>query len=347
MSKTPVIPHSRPTLSQREARAVTRVIRSGTVSQGQVVERLERSLAKRIGVKYAFAVSSGSAAIHLALLALNIEKGDAVVIPDYACAALLNCVKSVGATPILADIGDDHPNLSLSAVKNKLNARVKAVIIPHLFGQAQDLTPFKRLGVPIIEDCAQTFGLRVNGHTVGAMGHLSVSSFYATKLLCAGEGGMVATSSKRLAGKIDDLRSYDEKPSYSLRYNYKLPELSAALALSQLSQLSEFIQRRKAIAKFYNSRIRNAKFRFYCTSRDNIYYRYIVTTDKPVHKLIVPLQKKGIMAKRPLFRLLSSYMGGSALKNSQRLFKSSISLPIYPTLTGKALARIVRAVNLL
>ncbi|MDP3286082.1 MAG: DegT/DnrJ/EryC1/StrS aminotransferase family protein, partial [Desulfobacterales bacterium] len=223
-----IIPHSRPTIDQEETAAVVSVLQSGQLAQGEQVLYFEKALALLIGVVGAVAVSSGTAALHLALLALEIGEDDEVVIPSFVCPALLNAIRYVRAVPVLADINPETFNMDVRDLRKRLTGKTKAIIVPHIFGLPADIREIVSLGVPVIEDCAQSLGSRYEGSPAGSFGALSVFSFYATKVICTGEGGMIASGDSQLLGKIRDLRDYDEKDDGRLRYNYKLTDLQAA-----------------------------------------------------------------------------------------------------------------------
>ncbi|MEE9165483.1 MAG: DegT/DnrJ/EryC1/StrS aminotransferase family protein, partial [Nitrospinota bacterium] len=200
------ISHSRPSIEEDDIKAVSKVLASGMIAQGKRVEDFEKAIARQCKVKYTVAVSSGSAALHLALLALEIGKKDTVAIPSYSCASLLNVLRYVGATPKFIDIDPETLNISPKDLKKKVTGRVKAVIVPHMFGFPADLFEIKKLGLPIIEDCALALGAKYRGKPVGYWGDISVFSFYATKVIATGEGGMITTRSKSLADYIKDIR---------------------------------------------------------------------------------------------------------------------------------------------
>jgi dTDP-4-amino-4,6-dideoxygalactose transaminase len=248
---TKTIPHSRPALGQEEIRLVTEAIHSGHIAQGKAVGSFEASMAKAIGTKGAVACSSGTSALHLALLAMDVGSEDEVIFPSYVCLALLNAVHYVHATPVLADIDPTTQNMDPDDVKKKLTRRTKAIIVPHMFGLAANLESLLTLGVPIIEDCAQAVGTTYNGRTVGAFGHVAVFSFYATKVITTGEGGMVLSNSKEMLHRVRDLRECDQKDDPGVRYNYKMTDMQAALGIAQLGQLDGFIKARRSIAQRY------------------------------------------------------------------------------------------------
>jgi perosamine synthetase len=328
-----MIPHSRPTLDHEEELAVAAILRSGQVAQGIETQRFEKALASLIGTAGAAAVSSGTAALHLALLALEIGKGDEVVIPSFVCPALLNAIRYVEAVPVLADINGETFNIDVRDLKWRLTGKTRAVIVPHMFGLPADIDDITALGIPVIEDCAQSLGSHYRGAPTGSFGVLSVYSFYATKVICTGEGGMIAANDLRLINKIKELRDYDEKEDGRLRYNYKLTDLQAALGLVQLRKLPAFIGRRRAIARQYDESLRRYGLSqpVYPQDRDPIYYRYVVRT-KRLWELLNAGQAAGIAYRRPVFKPLHHYLGLNGYPQTEEAFLTAASLPIYPSL---------------
>lgn len=329
-----MIPHSRPTLDQEEAAAIACVLSSGQVSQGEEVLSFEKALATLVGAGDAAAVSSGTAALHLALQALEVGEGDEVVIPSFVCTALLNAVRYVRATPVLADIDGDTFNIAVRDIKRCLTKKTRAVIVPHMFGVPADIDEIITLGIPVIEDCAQSLGSCYRGAPAGSFGVLSVFSFYATKMICTGEGGMIAANDPRLINKIRDLRDYDEKKDGGLRYNYKLTDLQAALGLVQLRRLPNFIARRRAIARQYDESLREYGLSLpLCPSdREPIYYRYVIRTER-LGELLNAGHTTGIAYRRPVFKPLHRYLGLTGYPQTEKAFHTAVSIPIYPSLS--------------
>ncbi len=328
-----MIPHSRPTLDQDDVDAIGRVLVSGQVAQGGEVRRFEETLASLIGVGGAVAVSSGTAALHLALLALEIGAGDEVVIPSFVCPALLNAVRYVGAVPVPADINGETFNIDVRDLARRLTKKTKAVIVPHMFGLPADIREIVALGIPVIEDCAQSLGSRYRGGPAGSFGVLSVFSFYATKVICTGEGGMVAANDQRLMNRIIDLREYDEKEDGRLRYNYKLTDLQAALGLVQLRKLPALIDRRRAIARQYDAFLQECPVSLPARpqDREQIHYRYIIRTER-LQELLDAGVEAGISYRRPVFKPLHHYLGLAGFPATEEAFRRAVSLPLYPAL---------------
>ncbi|HLE42853.1 MAG TPA: aminotransferase class I/II-fold pyridoxal phosphate-dependent enzyme, partial [Methylomirabilota bacterium] len=220
-------------------------VASGQIAQGPRVAEFERAMAARLEARGGVAVSSGTAALHLALLALGVGPGDEVLVPSYACAALLHAVRAAGAVPRPVDVDPATFNLDPDAAKRASSARTRALIAVHAFGLPADLEPLRALGVPVVEDAAQALGARCGRRPVGGLGEVGVLSFYATKLMTTGEGGMLVSGDARLLAAARDLREYDEKPDDRPRFNYKLTDLAAALGLAQLARLDGFLARRQ------------------------------------------------------------------------------------------------------
>jgi dTDP-4-amino-4,6-dideoxygalactose transaminase len=280
------------------------------------------------------AVSSGTAAIHLSLLALAIGKGDEVIIPSYVCTALLNAVRYVCATPVLADINPATFNMDVADARKKITPRTKAVILPHMFGLPADIDEFLSLKIPIIEDCAMSLGGGYKDALTGSFGTLSVFSFYATKMIATGEGGMVLSRRSDLIDRIRDLRDYDEKPDDIIRYNYKMTDLQAALGVSQLKKLPAFIHRRRQIAGLYNicAKALGVASPSDLEERDYIYYRYVILVDQP-DEFIAGMKKCGIDCRKPVFRPLHRYLGLTGFPSTDKVWERAVSIPLYPSLT--------------
>ncbi len=348
MAQKFVIPHSRPTLDESDLFSVSEVIRSRQIVQGNVVEKFEKKVAKFIGVDGAVATNTGTSALHLSLLAIGINKGDYVAIPSFVCTALLNAVKYVGAQPILVDINPETYNIDISDLKKKTKRSTKAIILPHLFGLPADIDEIMSLGIPVIEDCAQAIGADYKGEKAGSYGRLSCFSFYATKVLSTGEGGMVVSDSKNLLKKIRDFRDYDNKKNYSVRYNYKMTDIQAAMGISQLKKLHSFILKRVDIAKRYSSVLQafcNAPSIRY-KDRKHIFFRFPIQIQGNVAKALDFFTERGVTCTRPVFKPIHKYLQINGFPNTDMIWKNTISIPIYPSLTDKEICKILDVLRL-
>lgn len=349
-----MIPHSRPAIGQEDFRATTEVLRSGQIAQGPWVERFERGMAGFFGLQGGVAVSSGTAALELALRALRIGAGDEVIMPSYVCPAPWLATQRVGAQATLVDIDLNTFNIDPLAVCQVVTNRTRAIIVPHLFGLPADLTALERLGIALIEDCAQTLGATEQGRPVGTVGRLTVCSFYATKLLCTGEGGMVLSNEEALLERVRSLREYDGAPTLDpSSCNLKLTDLQAALGLSQLGRLSTFHERRRFLAAAYREALSSKAA--VCPSvppgRTHGYYRFTIrlphlrTDPEGLLGLISTLEQQGIHCRKPVFRPLHRYLDQSGFPNSDEADRTALSIPLYPDLTDDEVRQIQQSLT--
>ena len=342
-----IIPHSRPSISDSDIQAVASVLKSGQLSQGPKVREFEKKLALLIGKKKAVAVSSGSAALHLALLALDVKESDEIIIPSYVCSAVLNAVNYTGATAVLVDIDPLTFNISVEVAKRAITRKTRAIIVPHMFGCPAEIDKLSELGIPLIEDCAQAIGANFKGQRAGSFGLLSVFSFYATKVIAAAEGGMVLSDSEDLISRIKDLREYDNRDDYVLRYNYKMTDIQAALGLSQISSLEKFIGRRREIAARYFQEFKNCNLSLpvWKEGRDHMYYRFVIKTKDSASEYLEKFQQKKVMCRRPVYIPLHVYLNLSGFPHTQEAWQNTISIPLYPSLQEEEIEKIIAIVK--
>jgi dTDP-4-amino-4,6-dideoxygalactose transaminase len=342
---TSFIPHSRPTLGEEEARAAAAVVASGHVAEGPAVAAFERELSAHVGVPHAAAVSSGTAALHLALAAMGIGPGHEVIIPSFVCSALLNAVAYTGAVPVPADIDDTTLNLDPQDGARRMSRRTRAVILPHMFGLPADVDRFLGLGVPIIEDCAQSIGAVHGSRAVGSIGQAAVFSFYATKVIATGEGGMVATPSRELAARVKDLKTYDRRDDPATRFNFKLTDIQAAIGRVQLGRLGTFISRRRAIARSYRSAFQNLPVRPPPDEAGHIFFRYVLDIGTDCTDFIRRAAQAGIGCDRPVYIPLHRLLKLDGFPRTERAWRQCVSIPIYPSLTDADVERIISVVS--
>ncbi|MCD6308664.1 MAG: DegT/DnrJ/EryC1/StrS aminotransferase family protein, partial [Candidatus Latescibacteria bacterium] len=247
-----MIPHSKPLLDEHDIAAVDSVLESGMLTSGDTVRAFESAVCSFLGRRHAAAVSSGTAALYTVLSALGAGRGGEIVIPSYACSSLLYAVRLTGAKPVVADSGEDPFHCDAASVGRILSGKTKAVVFPHLFGSAVDIAGIVALGVPVIEDCAMSLGSKRRGTMSGGLGSAAaILSFYTTKVIAAGEGGMVVSDDARLVEKVRDMADYADKVDDSMRFNFTMTDLAAALGLSQLGKIESLIDRRRMLARRY------------------------------------------------------------------------------------------------
>lgn len=326
---------------------MVRVLRSGALAQGAEVARLETEVGEFVGMARGVAVNSGTAALHMALLGLGVGPGDEVILPSYVCVAPLHAIEVVGATPRLADIDPETYNLYPADVRRRCTRRTRAIIVPHLFGLPADVDAVLRLGIPVIEDCAQAFGAHYRGRPVGAFGAVSTLSFYATKLFTTGEGGMVLSRDPHLLARIRDRRDYDERPRHATRFNYKLTDMQAALGRSQLRRLPAMLARRAAVAARYRRGWAALPVGLPVADdrRTHVYHRFVLACPTAAASAVRRLAGFGVTARRPVFQPIHRTLGLEGFPGAEHAYKRALSVPIYPALTVQEVEGIIRALQ--
>jgi dTDP-4-amino-4,6-dideoxygalactose transaminase len=344
-----LIPHNKLTFDDREVKAVTQIIKSGYWAGGNEVIKLENQICRETKRKYAFGVASGLSALRISLLSLGVDKNSEVIVPAYSCVAIANAVLACGAKPIAVDVIHDDWNIDPKKVAQAIGPKTKAIIAINTFGLPAQFKELTKLKIPIIEDCAHALGSTSDGFIFGNNGIISITSFYATKLIGGGEGGAIFTDDSKIAEFIEDYRDYTDKEPSGFRLNEKMSNIDAALSLSQLKKLNNFISRRQNIADLYESELKKLKelipdFNI-PINKNRIWYRYTVHLKNiSSDKLIKELKSNGICSAKPV----EFWLKNSDLKkhpNSAFASQYLVSIPIYPTITKKEKLTVIQAIN--
>ncbi len=258
-------PVSMPVLAGRELEYVTDAVKSGWISSlGTYVTRFEEEFAAFCGTAHAITVSNGTVALHLALHALGIGRGDEVIVPDLSFIATANAVLMTGATPVFCDIEADSLCLDPAKLEDLITSRTRAIIPVHLYGHPADMTAILKVArvhnLALIEDAAEAHGSAIGGTRVGSFGNCGTFSFYANKNMTTGEGGMIVTNDGTLAREVRMLRDHAMSPEKRywherMGFNYRMTNLQAALGCAQMEQIDDFIEQRRALFAGYSKRL--------------------------------------------------------------------------------------------
>ncbi|GIG60312.1 aminotransferase [Longispora fulva] len=359
-----MIPISRVQLPADAARLVVEVIESGMLASGPMVERFEREFAAMIDVEHAVAVNNGTTALVAALEVLDLQPGDEVLTSPFTFVATLNAILEAGATARFADIRTDDFCLDPSAVADAIGPRTKVLMPVHLYGQAADMTSLAPLaathGLGLVEDTAQAHGATVDGRAAGTFG-LGTFSFYGTKNLTTGEGGMITTNDAALAAKLRVLRNQGMVQRYQYEmagHNYRLTDVQAAIGLPQLAGYPEQVKRRKDNAARLSEGLAGLPgltTPAELAGRSHVWHQYTVLVDGDVSRdeLAAKLLERGVGSGVYYPRLVHDYdcyrdhprVIVDPTPVAERVATSCLSLPVHPYLSEADLDTVVAAVR--
>tara|TARA_Y100000591_G_C21828145_1_gene697910 strand:+ start:617 stop:1738 length:1122 start_codon:yes stop_codon:yes gene_type:complete len=360
-------PVYQPILDNNESFLVQNCIKENWISsKGKYIEKFEKSFSKKFGYRFSTAVSNGTVALHLALLALGIKKGDEVIIPSMTFVAVANAVTYVGAKPVFADINSDNWTINPKDIVRKITKKTKALICVHIYGASCDLKKInkilKRKKIFLIEDCAEAIGSKYNNKYVGNFGDISTFSFYGNKTITTGEGGMVITKNKKLDERVKLLKGqglnkknkYDYYNHTVIGYNYRMTNICAAIGLAQLKKLNQILKIKEKIFLRYQNNLKGVPVNFQDQLRikknfnSNWLISILCSTKKTRNNLINFLSKNKIET-RTLFipmHKLDIYKSKVKLANTEYIFDKGISLPSYPSLTLNDVDKICKVIKL-
>jgi dTDP-4-amino-4,6-dideoxygalactose transaminase len=351
-----MIPAAHPIIGRKERRAVDRVLRSGMLAQGPEVAAFEKEFSAHVGGNESIAVNSGTSALHMMMIAAGIGPGDEVIVPSFSFAATANSVALTGATPVFADIELDYFSLDPAAVRAAITPRTKAIMPVHLYGHPALMPELKAItdehGLLLLEDAAQAHRASIAGVPVGAWGIAAAFSFYPTKNMTSGEGGMIVTPSAEVARMSRLLRNQGMERRYEnevVGFNTRMTDVHAAIGRVQLEQLPRWTQIRQQNAAFLTKNISGVVTPPVAPGAEHVFHQYTIrVVDHDRDAFAAALTKagvgNGVYYPTPIHRL-PSFGQTLDLPNTETAAAQVLSLPVYPGLTGRQLETIVSAVN--
>ena len=350
-----VVPMSRPDIGEREIELVNQVLRTPQLSIGPMLERLEQAMAQFVGVRHATGVSSGTAGLHLCVVAAGIGAGDEVITTPFSFVSSANCVLYERARPVFVDIERETLNIDPQRIEDAITPRTRAILPVHAFGQPADMDPIleiaRRHGLWVIEDACEAVGSEYKGRKAGALGHAAVFAFYPNKQMTTGEGGVIVTDRDDWDALYRSLRNqgrdvFDAWLNHTrLGYNYRLDELSAALGVAQLERIEDLLLKREQVAQSYDERLAriegvSAPRRAANTTRLG-WFVYVIRLDEGVDRLRVMqhLQQRGIPSRpyfspihlQPFYRQRFGHREGD-FPITECVAQSTLALPFYGNL---------------
>jgi dTDP-4-amino-4,6-dideoxygalactose transaminase len=358
-----MIPIARPLMGDEEEAAVLVALYSDRLVQGARVLELEAHFAAFCGVAEAVAVSSGTAALMTALSVHGLGPGDEVITTPFTFAATANAILFTRARPVFVDVRADDFNIDPSLIEAKITSNTRAILPVHLFGQTCDMEAImsiaRKHGLIVVEDAAQAHGAKFEGKAAGSFG-TGCFSFYATKNMTTGEGGMITTDDPATAEKARSFRAHGESSRYvteSLGYNFRLTEIAAAIGLTQLRMLPERNEQRRANAAYLTQRLRGVVTPVELPGRYHVYHQYTIRVPSPDGSstardaLAAKLADAGVQTKVfypvPVYRqpLYLNLGYDKQLPVTEQLSREVLSLPVHPALSHDDLRTIYHAVN--
>lgn len=354
-----------PYTDEDELSEVAAVLATGYLTQGPKVQELEQAVARLVGAEHAFATTSATTALHLALAALGISQGDEVIVPDFTFPATANVVVQLGARPVLVDVDARTYSMEPEQLERHISARTRAIMPVHPFGLSADMDSLRseadRRGIPIVEDAACALATTYRGVPVGGLGRAGCFSFHPRKSITTGEGGMIVTNDDVLADRISILRNHGGRRS-SGRYrfedagfNYRLSDILAAVGVAQLRKLEWIIARRREVAALYDAALEDVPGvtpPWQPPWGGHVYQSYVTRLDGSIDRdaVIRGMAERGIettlgtyaLHAEPYFVRALGHAPGD-LPNSWDAYRTTLTLPLYPQMSVAIVERVVHA----
>ena len=369
LNKKTIYPVSIPYISQRDINSVNKVLKNGWISSdGPEVRKFESEFSKFIGRKYSVTVSSGTAALEIAIKALGIKKNDEVLIPNFTIISNALAVVKQQAKPVLVDCNLENWNIDINQLENKINKKTKAIIITHIYSFANDMDKILKIcrknNIFVIEDAAEVIGLKYKNKKCGSFGDISTFSFYANKQITTGEGGMISVNKFDLYNKCKSLRNLcfgklNRFNHEDIGWNYRMTNIQAALGLSQIKNINKIVKKKIMIGRQYYKNLKLNKnltiLPPFISYSKNIYWVVgILIKNKKIKSslLAIELRKFGIMTRpffwpmheQKIFKKMKLFKK-SKFPNSSYLARYGLYLPSYYNLNNKQIDYISSVVN--
>jgi perosamine synthetase len=364
------IPLSRPDLDARDIRGVVNVLKTPHLSLGPKLPEFEKKFARFIGSRYAVAVNSGTSALHLAVRALGLTRGDEVITTPFSFVASSNCLLFEGAKPVFVDIDENTLNIDVSKIERAITRHTRAILAVHIFGRPLDMTRIMTLArkhkLMVIEDACEAIGAAWRGRKVGTFGAVGTFAFYPNKQMTTGEGGMLITDQLKIAQLCQSMRNQGRAIKGGawlvherLGYNYRLSDINCALGLSQLARLPAMLQRRQAVAEMYRkhlSGIKNLVLPNADGGRDISWFVYVIRVQGVRaalrDRIRQTLAQRGIQTNdyfrpihvQPFYRKLFGYAPGD-FPVTERVAAETIALPFHNRLSEREIKYVCSALQ--
>jgi dTDP-4-amino-4,6-dideoxygalactose transaminase len=362
-----MIPINAPQIDDKEIQAVAKVMKSGGLTHGlgagPMVTEFEKSFAKFMKAKHAIAMNTGTAALHSSLVAAGVKHGDEVILPSFTFVATAEVVVMIGAKPVFVDIDSLTYTVSLKAIEKAITKKTKAIMPVDLYGLSADMQPIREIankhGLKIIEDAAQAHGASYKGKPPGAFADAACWSFYGSKNMTTGEGGMITTNDDKIAETTRCMRSHGEKEKYlsgMLGHNYHMPEIEAAIGCIQLKKLPKFVAKRNENAKKLSEKLKKSKSLQLPTVPDGYKHSWYLYTVRMKNakkaqrdKMVEDLKEKGVGAMicyvNPIHMMpFYAKYGKHTLPETEKASRQVFSLPVHPGVTGEQIDYIAKTV---
>lgn len=361
-----MIPISKPSIGEKEIKAVTEILRSGNLVQGKKVAELEKKWAKVCGTKYAVAINNGTAALHTALFAIGITPGDEVITTPFTFVASANSILMAGAKPVFVDIDEKTYNIDPNLIEKAITKKTRAILAVNLYGQPADFEEINKIAkkhnLLVVEDAAQSIGAQYKKKMSGNLGDIATFSLYATKNIMCGEGGMITTNNRRFYDRAVLFRNHGQPPGTryvydGLGYNYRMTDFAAAFAIEQLKSLFTITKKRQQNAHTFSKALVKKKgiiIPEIAEKRTHVFHQYTIQTSPQIPITRDELQKKlekagigsNIFYPKPLYDF-PHFGSFNKIKFPvcEKISKSVLSIPVHPSLSRSEIKYIIETIQ--